>query len=368
MPAQVTAPTATRGGGRHAKGEGREREPGRREHEEVGEVRHREQQRRRVRHLRGRSAAARSGVGAGRPATICTTIGVNSTAVASRLSTAVIAVASKATATTSWRGEWARRSTRPPAAWKSPASRATSVMTKIATRNPSVGPSSSSVSPTTERGSALVRSTAATRRLPPGARCEVVRPGPRRRGAPRAQRMPRADPIHPGPDRTLALVNPRGLRRSRGARPRRRARRPAGGRGREVGDHAARRLAPLFEREAHPRLTIGGHVGVVVQPDHPGDGRELVVHRMVVERVVDRSSHPSRGGAAVGSGDEGDGEERLAEVIGDHDRQAAPHLRLHEPGLADERVGRHEQERAGRRPTALPLATALQTIAPMTTT
>ncbi len=53
--------------------------------------------------------------------------------------------------------------------------------------------------------------------------------------------------------------------------------------GRQVGHDTTRGLAPLLERDAHPRLTVGRGARIVVQADHPRDRRELVVCGVVVE-------------------------------------------------------------------------------------
>ncbi len=137
-----------------------------------------------------------------------------------------------------------------------------------------------------------VRRAVGQRPPPPlvGARSRRCRP---RRAAPRAQRMPRTERYAVDPDRTGAgPISRPALRRSRAAR--RRSRREAGGR--SPGASCATTPRAAAPRSSSVRLTRGEPSseasGVVAQPDHPRDGRELVVDRMVVERVVDRSSHP----------------------------------------------------------------------------
>ena len=83
-----------------------------------------------------------------RRATSCTTTGVKSTAVASRLMSTVTSTATAETAITSRRDVWPRSPIHVPAASNRPASRATSASTNTAARNASVGARRSRVSPT----------------------------------------------------------------------------------------------------------------------------------------------------------------------------------------------------------------------------
>ena len=94
-----------------------------------------------------------------RARTSCTTTGVNSTAVASRLISTVTSIATADTTSTRRREELARLPIAAPAAAKSPASRATSASTNTAARNARVGASRSRVSPTASSPTSPVATT-----------------------------------------------------------------------------------------------------------------------------------------------------------------------------------------------------------------
>ena len=62
--------------------------------------------------------------------------------------------------------------------------------------------------------------------------------------------------------------------------------------GAQVRDEAEPGLAGLLEREHHTELAVAARVAVVAEGDGPRHGRSfVVVGRVVVERVVDGSSH-----------------------------------------------------------------------------